>query len=401
MSRKIWRWLAPLLAGLVAVGGLAPAPARAAEEPSAARVETFDVPTPLVDPASPGGVLEKRRANPRVNVLLPEGYDDDPDRRYPVLWLLHGANGGTDTWLPGITKLLDGLPAVVVMPDGGKFGMYTDWWNGGARGDPAWATFHLQVLRQKIEERYRIRPERRWHAIAGISMGGQGALRYGAMLPGYFGSIAGLSAALPNMRSPEGVVGLLALTAAGGVTYDAVWGPPTGAYARGTNPQDLVSNYEHSRIFLTSGLGVNCPADPIRPEAIWLDTITETFIHLQQAPFTVAARGAGADVTAQTTCGSHTFGVWDRAFPEVRKWGLFEPVPEAPTSWTYRTIATTGEAWSFRFRFTEPPANVVVLQRAGTILRVSGRGRLELSGPEGCRLELDLPYQGRLPKACR
>ena len=69
-------------------------------------------------------------------MLLPDGYRDHPRRRYPVLWLLHGANGGTDTWIPGIKTLAAGLPAVIVMPDGGKFGMYTDWWNGGRRGHP-------------------------------------------------------------------------------------------------------------------------------------------------------------------------------------------------------------------------------------------------------------------------
>src|SRR3546814_7766171 len=75
------------------------------------------------------------------------------------------------------------------MPDGGVFGMYMDWWNGGRREGPAWASYHLDVLRQTIDDRYNIRPGRRWHAIGGISMGGQGALRYAALLPGYFGSV--------------------------------------------------------------------------------------------------------------------------------------------------------------------------------------------------------------------
>ena len=89
------------------------------------------------------------------------------------------------------------------MPDGGVFGMYTDWWNDGARGNPAWATYHLRVLRREIERRYPIRAGRRWHAIGGISMGGQGTLRYAAMLPGYFGSAAGFSAALPDTQIPD------------------------------------------------------------------------------------------------------------------------------------------------------------------------------------------------------
>ena len=92
---------------------------------------------------------------------------------------------------------------IMVMPDGGQFGMYMDWWNGGVRGAPAWATYHLQVLRQEIERRYPIRRGRRWHAIAGISMGGQGALRYAAMLPGYFGVRRRVLRRLPRHAIPD------------------------------------------------------------------------------------------------------------------------------------------------------------------------------------------------------
>ena len=268
-------------------------------------------------------------------MLLPDGYADHPNQRYPVLWLLHGASGGSDTWLPGITQLLPHFPGIVVMPDGGLFGMYTDWWNGGQRGGPAWATYHLSLLRQTIEQRYRIRPERRWHAVAGISMGGQGALRYAAMLPGYFGSVAGFSAALPDMQSPEAQVGLGLLAAAnqvGGATYDGIFGPASGAYAEGNSPMALVSNLAHTRIYLTSGWGIPCVQDPVRPNGVAIDLVTETFVHEGQLPFAMAARTAGADVTTVTQCGVHTFEVWNRAIPAANDWGFFQDVPDRPQS---------------------------------------------------------------------
>src|SRR3546814_2759636 len=190
------------------LGGLSlvPSPARATaggEAPDPARLGTFELPSDLVDPASAGGRLQDRRRAPKVHVLLPTGYVDAPDRDYPVLWLLHGANGGTDTWLPDSRGEAAGFPGIVVMPDGGVFGMYMDWWNGGRREGPACASYHLDVLRQTIDDRYNIRPGRRWHAIGGISMGGQGALRYAALLPGYFGSVAALSAAMPDTQAVE------------------------------------------------------------------------------------------------------------------------------------------------------------------------------------------------------
>src|SRR6185503_16922369 len=174
-------------------------------------------------------------------------------RRYPVLWLLHGANGGTDTWIPGttnlaggITKLAAGLPAIIVMPDGGKAGMYTDWLNGGRRGDPAWATYHLDVVRRTIERRYRVMPGRRWHTIGGISMGGQGALRYAALLPGYFGAVMGFSAAFPDIQAPVVEPGLNGLLSGYGVKYQAIFGPSDGAYAEGNSSQALAANYAHT-----------------------------------------------------------------------------------------------------------------------------------------------------------
>jgi S-formylglutathione hydrolase FrmB len=149
---------------VVMLGWLTLAPVSA----PAAEVQTFELPSSLVDPSTPGGTLEANRTVPKVHVLLPDGYRPNSRRGYPVLWLLHGANGGTDTWIPGITTLLADFPAIVVMPDGGQFGMYMNWWNDGVRGAPAWTTYHLQLLRDEIDRRYPIRRGRRWHAIVGI-----------------------------------------------------------------------------------------------------------------------------------------------------------------------------------------------------------------------------------------
>ncbi len=248
---------------LLALGWLTLTPVTA----PGAELQTFELPSALVDPSTPGGTLEANRAVPKVHVLLPDGYRATSKRGYPVLWLLHGANGGTDTWIPGITTLLAGLPAIVVMPDGGQFGMYMDWWNDGVRGAPAWTTYHLQVLRAEIARRYRIRRGRRWHAIAGISMGGQGAIRYAGLLPGYFGSVVGFSAAFPDMQSAIPVAGLeiLPVPGLGGASvYGSIFGSAAGAFAEGNSPQAMAGNYAHTRLYLTSGDGVNCHEDRSR-----------------------------------------------------------------------------------------------------------------------------------------
>jgi hypothetical protein len=94
---------------------IAPAGNALADAPTPAQhLETFELPSPLVDMSTPGALLPGGRTVPKVNVLLPGGYDADPDRAYPVLWLLHGANGGADTWASGIEELAAGLPAIIV-----------------------------------------------------------------------------------------------------------------------------------------------------------------------------------------------------------------------------------------------------------------------------------------------
>jgi S-formylglutathione hydrolase FrmB len=390
----------PLLIAAMSFMVFALAPATAA----AAKVKTFELPSPLVDTTTPGGDLEDGRTVPKVHVLLPDGYGAGADRRYPVLWLLHGASGGTDTWLPGIKTLMAGFPGIIVMPDGGRYGMYTNWWNGGLRADPAWATYHLKLLRRTIDDRYPIRPGRRWHAIGGISMGGQGALRYAAMLPGYFGSVVGMSAAVPDMQSEDAQTGIGLLASAGGAdegtTYDAMFGPPDGAYAAGNSPQALAPNYAHTRLYLTSGDGVNCPQDPVNP-SYPVDTVIEQRVNAQQGPFADAVRAAGADVTAVTTCGVHTFGVWDRAFAASRAWGYFKPVSEHPHSWTYHTIATSGNMWGLRFRFAQPPSEVAEFDRSGRTLSATGSGQVRIRSWHGCRFNAALPFERDLPSSCR
>ena len=88
----------------------------------------------------------------------------------------------------------------------------------------------------------------------------------------------------------------------GRTVYETIFGSADGAFAEGNSPQALAVNYEHTRIYLTSGDGVNCPEDPVTP-GIALDGVTESLISLLQGPYADAVRVAGADVTAVTTCG--------------------------------------------------------------------------------------------------
>src|SRR3546814_5179587 len=97
-------------------------------------------------------------------------------------------------------------------------------------------------------------------------MGGQGALRYVALLPGYFGSVAALSAAMPDTQAVEFQGGLDLVDAMNGpvgASYETIYGPAQAPYAEGNSPRALVGNLAHTRIYLTSGWGIACTQDPV------------------------------------------------------------------------------------------------------------------------------------------
>jgi S-formylglutathione hydrolase FrmB len=130
-------------------------------------------------------------------VLLPDGYDGK--RRFPVLFLLHGAGGRAEDWVRpqtgDIANTARGLEAIVVMPEGAT-GFYTNWWNEGRRGAPGWERFYIDELVPLVERRFRVLPGRRNHAIAGLSMGGFGAVRYAQDRPDLFAYVASFSGAV-------------------------------------------------------------------------------------------------------------------------------------------------------------------------------------------------------------
>jgi S-formylglutathione hydrolase FrmB len=133
-----------------------------------------------------------------TRILLPAGYDPDATERHPVLYLLHGGLGGFRDWTDsgGVEALTDGLDLIVVMPYGGLGGWYRDWHNFGRGGAPMWETFHVAQLVPWVDEQLATRAERSGRAIAGLSMGGYGALSYAGRHPDTFCAAASFSGAV-------------------------------------------------------------------------------------------------------------------------------------------------------------------------------------------------------------
>jgi S-formylglutathione hydrolase FrmB len=127
-------------------------------------------------------------------VVLPEGCDtSDESLTYPVLYLLHGYSGdciGYYFHIPDLQELADGHQMILVCPDGGYNSWYLD-----APADPKcrYETFISSELVGFIDSHYPSRPDRSSRAIAGLSMGGYGALFNAIRHPDVFGAAGSMS----------------------------------------------------------------------------------------------------------------------------------------------------------------------------------------------------------------
>lgn len=141
----------------------------------------------------------------RYAIYLPPDYDHT-DRSYPVLYLLHGAGDDHTGWVQfGAVQhianktIAEGraTPMIIVMPDANtKVRGYFNQPNG--RFD--YERFFFDELIPHIERAYRVRGERRYRAVAGLSMGGGGTIYYALHRPGVFAAAAPLSATTESHR---------------------------------------------------------------------------------------------------------------------------------------------------------------------------------------------------------
>lgn len=165
-----------------------------------------------VTPAVPAprvtqGLFESRAGGVRVSyhVYLPAEYTQDAQRRFPVVYWLHGSGGG----VAGIRKLSQHVdaaitagkvqPFIVVFVNGLKNGMYVDWKDGSAPIE----TMIVRELVPHVDATYRTIATRQGRLLDGYSMGGYGAARLGFKFPEIFAtaSLMGAGPLQPDLES--------------------------------------------------------------------------------------------------------------------------------------------------------------------------------------------------------
>ena len=332
------------------------------------------------DPAVTQSQFVGSQAGP-VDVYLPSGYESHPKRRYPLLVLLHGFGANFHAWVDAgggdLMNTAAGFRGVIVMPTGGT-GWYTDWWNDGARGSPAWERYHLDQVLPVAERRLRLKRGRRWHAIAGYSMGGEGALQYAAARPGFFGSAASFSGGI-SIDRPEWPSVLQTY----GADYGDVFGALGGFWARGHDPTARARNLRSTRLFVSAGDSTQ-------------DIEAELRRHAND--FVSAARHAGARVRYDKHPGNHSWAYWKADLRHAIAWGFFHKPPPTHRRWSYKTANQKGWMWGVRFRFKRPPTTLEVFRRRGGKLFGRGSGKARIRTASGRHFVAKLPFHRSLKR---
>ena len=151
--------------------------------------------TPAVSaPRVTQGFFDSRAGGVRVSyhVYLPAQYALEPQRRFPVVYWLHGSGGGVGG-IPRLSQHVDAAisagkvqPFIVIFVNGLKNGMYVDWKDGSAPLE----TMIVRELVPHVDATYRTIADRQGRLLDGFSMGGYGAARFGFKFPEMFASIS-------------------------------------------------------------------------------------------------------------------------------------------------------------------------------------------------------------------
>ena len=277
----------------------------------------------------------------RVMLWLPPSYASQPARRYPVAYYLHGAQGDETNWLVHgrLAPVLDSLVAagmpemIVVMPDGDD-GFYTTWnflgdWAGCRRNRPPnaepadaycvpWPHYDDYIARDLVafvDRRYRTLADRRHRGIAGLSMGGYGAMALALAYPDVFSAAASHSGVvtpalgdgkLTVLRTRFDVDSLRA-------AYPRwLWPMEEAAFGKDSigwaarDPANLATRLHHR--------------NPRLMPALYVDCGTEDFLLAQNRAFRDALRGSSISITYVEHAGSHSWDYWRLHAPESAAW---------------------------------------------------------------------------------
>lgn len=240
------------------------------------------------------------------SIYLPPARGAASTRRYPVVYLLHGAGdsersypeaGRVEATMDALIARGDIAPMIVVMPDGKR-----SWYVDSAEIGP-YETAIVRDLIRHVEMAYPAARRGSARFITGHSMGGFGALRLAFKYPETFGAVAAMSAALwdrvdKGFDLPDDLEGIFA-----------------GAFGDPFDPERLIA--AHPRAYLPGLKTCGC-APPV-----YLTSGDDDYFHAYRSTYRLFSelRAQGLEVELRITDGAHTWKLWrETALPDVLRW---------------------------------------------------------------------------------
>ena len=244
----------------------------------------------------------------KYNIYLPADYDKT-NRSYPVLYLLHGFGDNETGWIQfgEANRIADlaistgeAAPMIIAMPDGGISG-YVNSHDGKVK----YEDFFIQEFIPFIEKGYRIRTQKRYRAIAGLSMGGYGTFIMSTKYPDLFVAAAPLSA---GVRTDEEVLAIA----------DDQWNSSYGLrYGKDLKGKDrLTAHYYANSILKIIETG---NTDNLKKVRYYIDCGDDDFLIKGNMAVHALMIDKKIPHEFRVRDGGHTWTYWRTALPEVLK----------------------------------------------------------------------------------
>ncbi|MFC2089409.1 alpha/beta hydrolase [Bacteroidota bacterium] len=233
-------------------------------------------------------------------VYLPPDYETS-ERSYPVLYLLHGGGDDQTGWVQfgevlriADKAILEGSATamVIIMPDAntGRRGYFNS-----INNDWKYEDFFFEELMPLVEKKYRIKSEKRYRAVAGLSMGGGGTFMYALHHPELFSSACPLSASC----GPLNIEQLKSRLERSEEKY---------------NDKELQSYFErHSAVALIESM----PAEDIKSVSWFIDCGDDDFLYEGNSLAHIALRKKEIPHEYRVRDGAHNWTYWRESLPVV------------------------------------------------------------------------------------
>jgi enterochelin esterase-like enzyme len=233
-------------------------------------------------------------------IYLPADYETS-QRSYPVLYLLHGSGDDQTGWVQfGEVKTIadkaiqegKATAMIIVMPDADT--KQKGYFNS-VKGDWNYEDFFFQELRPAIEKTYRTKTDKRYRAVAGLSMGGGGTFMYALHHPELFSSACPLSAS----------VGPLSITEAA-----TRW----GSQNPGISKENLAEYFaRHSALELMN----NLPEKDKKAVRWYIDCGDDDFLYEGNSMVHIAMKKKDIPHEYRVRDGAHNWTYWRESLPTV------------------------------------------------------------------------------------